>query len=153
MSGVEAAGLALAILPVLLSAANHYNECLSPFLRYKKFTREAKRYCLELDIQRTIFRNQCRFLLENVTDHDAATAMLSLSAHSGWSNRQLDCQLAKQLGDSMKACLAVIDMIKQHLQDIEEENQEFRAIVDEKKQVIDALSLGFLAWTACSSGF
>ena len=78
MSGVEAAGLALAILPLILSAAKGYDNVLGPFIRYKRFAKEAKRYSKELDVQRTIFRNECRNLLEEVIEHDAASSMLEL---------------------------------------------------------------------------
>ena len=78
MSGFEAAGLALAILPLILSAAKHYDSVLCPFRRYTRFAKEAKTYSKELGIQRTIFRNECRNLLKEVIDHDTASSMFNL---------------------------------------------------------------------------
>lgn len=85
MSGIEGAGLALAVLPLVLSAARGYDNVLSLFFRYKRFAKEAKRYSRELDIQRTIFRNECRNLLEEIVEHDAASGMLDSLTKETWS--------------------------------------------------------------------
>ena len=135
MSGLEVAGLALAILPVLMSAAEQYNNCLTPFSRYRKFAKEARNYYEELDIQRTIFRNQCRNLLEEIVDHDAASNMLELLDKTTWANKNLDEQLAFQLGESLDACTAVIRLVEQRLQDIMEEGKCFKSIVEQEKEV------------------
>ena len=140
MSGFEAAGLALAILPLVVSAAKRYDSVLSPFLRYKRFAKEARIYSKELEIQRTIFRNECRNLLERVIDHDAATSMLNLCSHEPWSDAHLDSQLVQQLGESWKACVAIIELIEERLIDVEVENQGFGAIVDHELQVPITLS-------------
>lgn len=135
MSGFEAAGLALAILPLVVSAAKRYDSALSPFLRYKRFAKEAKIYSKELEIQRTIFRNECRNLLEKVIDHDAATSMLDLLSQEPWSDGHLDAQLVQQLGESWEACAAIIELIEEQLLVVEIENRGFGAIVDQEQQV------------------
>ena len=135
MSGAEAAGLALAILPLVLSAAKCYDQVLSPFHRYKRFAKEAKRYSGEFDIQRTIFRNECRNLLEEIIEHDAASSMLESLTTETWSDRQLEDRLAQQLGESKQACVTIIELIEERLQDIEGENNEFCAILEQERQV------------------
>ena len=135
MSGIEGAGLALAILPLVLSAAKGYDNVLSPFFRYKRFAKEAKRYSRELDVQRTIFRNECRNLLEEIIEHDAASGMLDSLAKETWSDHRLEDQLLQQLGESKQACLSIIEMIEERLQDIEGENSDFSAMVEQERQV------------------
>lgn len=146
MSGVEGAGLALAILPLVLSAAKGYDNVLSPFFRYKKFAKEAKRYSRELDIQRTIFRNECRNLLEEIIEHDAASGMLDSLTKETWSDHQLDDQLIRQLGDSKQACVSIIELIEERLQDIEGENSDFSAIVEQERQVGNIASRWMQSW-------
>lgn len=136
MSGVEIAGLALAVLPVLLSAAQQYNSCLGPFSRYKRFAKEARVYHKELEIQRTIFRIQCRNLLEEIVDHDAASSMLNSLTQTAWADKKLDEQLVQQLGESLEACIDLIDLIEQRLRDISAESQEFKSIVEQEKEVL-----------------
>ena len=135
MSGFEIAGLALAILPVFMSAAQQYNNCLGPFSRYKRFAKEARGYYKELEIQRTIFRNECRNLLEEIVDHDEASSMLDSLNQKAWTNKKLDEQLAQQLGESLEACIAIIELIEQRLQDISGESQGFKSIVELEKDV------------------
>ena len=136
MSGIEgAAGLALAILPLVLSAAKGYDNIMGPFLRYKRFAKEAKMYSRELDIQRTIFRNECRNLLEEIIEHDAASGMLDSLTREIWSDHQLEDRLVQQLGESKQACVSIIELIEERLQIIECENSDFSAIVEQERQV------------------
>lgn len=98
MSGVEiAVGLALGVLPLLISAAEHYDDCLRPFIRYKNFVKEADRFQNLLAIQKVIFKNQCRILLEEIIEHDVASSMLndpSGANHPSWSDIELEKQLS-----------------------------------------------------------
>ena len=135
MSGIEAAGLALAILPLILSATKNYNNALSPFLRYKRFAKETKTYSKELDVQRTLFRNECRNLLEKIIEHDAASSMLELLTRETWSDPQLERRLVEHLGDSTQACLTKIELIEEQLRNINAENSGFCSIVEQERQV------------------
>ena len=134
MSGIEAAGLALAVLPVLMSAAQQYNQCLEPFRRYKRFSKEAQAYCEQLDIQRTIFRNECRHLLEEGIDHDTASFMLNALDRQEWDSKSLDDQLSSRLGESLEACQNVIGRIDSLVQAIVGESRDFSSIVESEKK-------------------
>lgn len=135
MSGVEVASLAVAFLPLVLSAAKSYDTVLSPFLRYRRFAVEARRYHNELDIQRTIFRNECRDLLEKVIEHDAASDMLEALNKEAWSNLHLESSLSQQLGESKQACVMIIELIEERLQDVESENIGFHAVLEHERMV------------------
>lgn len=134
---MEAAGLALAVLPVLMAAAQNYNRCLDPLRRYRRFAKEAQAYCKEIDVQRTIFRNECRNLLEEVVDHDTASGMLNTLAaeNTVWVDKSLDDQLMRQLGESLTACLDVVGLLEEHLQAIAADSESFRLVVEEEKRL------------------
>ena len=136
MSGIEIAGLALAVLPILMTAVQQYNSCLTPIKRFRRFSTEAQDHYEELMIQRTIFRNHCRNLLEEVVDHDAASAMLNSLTQKSWSDQSIDEQLASKLGESLEACIAVVRLIGQRLQVTIEESRGFKSIVDQEKKVL-----------------
>ena len=54
-------------------------------------------------------------MLEDVIEHEVATNMLNLPTHKAWLDGELDGQVVRQLGDSKDACIAVIELIEQHL--------------------------------------
>ena len=135
MSGAEIASFTLAVLPLLISAAEHYRDMFQPFNRYRKFAAKVKRYQEELEIQKTIFHNQCRLLLEYVVDHDVASAMLVEQSHPFWTNGAVDTSLAQLLGDSREACCTVIRLIDETTQEIDQETQPLEAIVSNDPKV------------------
>lgn len=141
MTGVETvAGLALGVLPLLISAAEHYDDCLRPFIRYKNFAKEADRFRHLLGIQKTIFKNQCRLLLEEIIEHDVASSMLggpSGANHPSWSDSDLEEQLSQLLGDSRDACITTVEMIEERLRDIEGESQDLEATIDQDSRVFN----------------
>ena len=126
MSGVE---VVLGILPLLVSAAEHWDDCLRPFKRYRRFAAEVDRFRQHLNVQHTIFRNQCRILLENVTEDDTAVQMLAQWRHPLWSDSETESQLSKRLAESKDACVEVIELITGILEDVLEESQDLESIV------------------------
>ena len=133
MSGAE---VALAVLPLVISAIEHYKDCFRPLIRYRKFTSELDRFQRRLKIQKAIFRNQCRILLENAVHQDVASQMLEEHSHFLLCDAQTEKLLAKQLGSSREACVAVIELIDERLRGIEKESSRFQTIVDEEYRVI-----------------
>ena len=140
MSGVETTvGLALGVLPLLISAAEHYDDCLRPFIRYKHFAKEADRFLDSLGIQKVIFRNQCRILLEEIIEHDVASSILNGRSglnHPSWSDIELEEQLAQLLGESRDACITTIEVIQDRLRDINSESQDLAATLGQSSRVI-----------------
>ena len=136
MSGAETvAGLALAVLPIIISAAEHYENCLRPFTRYKNFGREADRFRKLLRNQKTIFRSQCLILLKEIVEDDVASSFLNRAERRSLSVSRVEEQLVQLLGESREACVATIEMIEERLCEIEGESQELGHIIDHDRQV------------------
>ena len=135
MSGFEAAGLTLAIFPLIVSAAQHYEDCLRPFFQYKKFVKEADTFRKLLSVQKAIFRNQCGILLQELVDHDAALAMLNGSRHLSQLDVELERQLSEILGESKESCAAIIETIQEKLSVIESESEHLGATIEQERQV------------------
>ena len=139
MSGVEVAGLALGFLPLLISAAEHYDKCLRPFTHYKDFAKEANRFQNLLRVQKAIFTNQCRILLEEIIEHDVASSMLDGQSgvdHPSWSDVELAEELTRLLGlDSRDACITTIELIEDRLGDIDIESQDLATAIDQIPRV------------------
>ncbi|MCJ1426288.1 hypothetical protein MMC29_004191 [Sticta canariensis] len=137
------AEVALAVLPLVISAIEHYKDCFRPLIRYRKFTSELDRFQQRLKIQKAIFRNQCRILLENAVHQDVASQMLEEHSHFLWCDAQTEELLVKQLGSSREACVAVIELIDERLRGIEKESRGFETIIDQEYRT---RSIGDKAW-------
>ena len=134
MSGIEIAGLTLALLPLLISAAENYDKCAAPFSRLKHFPKEARRFLQELDIQKVIFHNQCRILLENVVDQDVAATMIQTAEHNSWRDIELEARLAQLLEKSRGACITTLELIGERLKAVESDCQSLAASLTESDQ-------------------
>ena len=152
MSGFEAAGLALAILPLIVSAAKHYEDCFCPFLQYKEFGKEADFFRKLFGVQKAIFKYQCNILLQELVDHDAALALLN-GAHHLFATDELETRLGKLLGESKEPCVSIIEMIHDKLSDIESESQQLGTTIEQERQVSSAtmiFTVFFHHWLNCS---
>ncbi|KAF8863342.1 hypothetical protein BDZ45DRAFT_798312 [Acephala macrosclerotiorum] len=118
---MEGVGIVLAVLPLIVSALEHYEDVFVPFQRYKDYVPELGRFQRRLLAQKTIFRSQCQLLLVSLTDEDTARSMLEEGHHQEWLSNDLEARLSEQLGDSTTACVATIKEIQTQLSSIEEE--------------------------------
>ena len=130
---MEAVGVVLALLPLLISAAENYNNCVGPFSRYKRFAKEAETFVQLLDVQRIIFRNECQILLESFIRGDVAASMLNNPNHPSWRDRELNRQLIELLDKSETACANIISLISGRLREVQLECQDIVAILNDSK--------------------
>jgi hypothetical protein len=118
MDPATAAGLALGVLPLIVSALENYDRIFQPLIIFTRSCRkEAEYFQLALRVQRTAFRNACRLLLYSATEYKLAVPdMLSGSQHQHlWRDGRFRERLEAQLGDSFEACVAALTLVKQTL--------------------------------------
>jgi len=122
MSGAETVvGLVLGILPLLISTAEHYDQILRPFKRYKNYATELGQFQKQLKTQKAIFYNECMLLLTQLTDNQTAQLMLKENNHPSWTDPDLEENFGKQLGDSGNACKDLVEQIEETLNAVEKE--------------------------------
>ncbi|KAL2071259.1 hypothetical protein VTL71DRAFT_12494 [Oculimacula yallundae] len=143
MSGLEVVGVVLGVLPLLISAAEHYEDVFKPFKRFKKAAPELELYQQQLKTQKTIFRNQCQLLLTALISQHLAKEMLKEKDHPSWQDDTLKKRIVEQLGSSREACEATVEMIVAKLKSIEEDAEDFGIILQES---IPLRSFGDKAW-------
>ncbi|PMD42142.1 hypothetical protein L207DRAFT_564528 [Hyaloscypha variabilis F] len=143
MTGVEAAGFVLGILPLMISAAEHYEDVFGPFNRYRKFAPELELYQQQLGTQKTIFRNECHLLLATLTNRQTAKDMLREGKHPSWDDPDLNERFSRQLGDSGVACKNIINLMRGKLGEIEEKTESFGLVL---QQSFPLSSIGDKAW-------
>ena len=97
---MEAAGLALNILPLIVSATENYRKLvLTPLCRYQNFADEAGRYVLRLKNQHAIFETKCIHLLAHVTTEERAYAIID--APYEYASEDM-----RQIGDRLKLMIS-----------------------------------------------
>lgn len=118
MSGLEVLGVVLGLLPLVISAAEHYEDVCQPFTRYRDFHKGVQRFQSSLRTQRRIYLNSSLLLLQHITDHDTASQILSSSLEM---SKEFKEALANALGSSGEECMEIIQTIKETLQKINDE--------------------------------
>lgn len=129
----EAVGFVLGILPLVVSAVEHYDDIMGPVRRFRKFSSKVQRLCDELEIERTIFFTECLLLLTAITTRDTATAMLDDSNHPLWEDNELRASLSSQLGSLGPTCESIKTKIGQKLGEIRKMCDELNAVVSMPK--------------------
>lgn len=132
MSGAETVvGLVLGVLPLLVSTAEHYDDVFRPFRRYKRFSKELKKFQQEFLGHKTVFHNECLLLLSTFTGVETANEMLRDQNHPLRKDFDLNKQLSNQLGASLEACQATIRLIMEELSSIQTESRSFEKAIPE----------------------
>ena len=141
MSGLEVGFGVLGILPLIISAAEHYSDCFRPFIRYRKFSAEVDCFQRKLRSQKTVFRQQCLILLQNATLDDVAASMLDDRSHPWWADQEIEQQLAEYLKGFRELCVETIELIQERLEKVEKKSQEFGAALNNDDQDVGCSSL------------
>lgn len=128
--------MVLAILPLVISAAEHYRDVASSFLRYRRFASEVSNLACRLKTQRAIFVAAVQRLLAASVGLHEASCMLVDSEHPTWSDPSLDQFLVDRLDGCREAFIESIQMIQSRLVNLEEKCSKFKEVVDDSNQVL-----------------
>ena len=109
MSGVEAAGIVLAVIPLLVSACDEYAKGFRTMKKWLNYNRELKQLARTLDAERVIFRNTCENLLEGLVLPEELETLLNDPGGHGWSDRGLNTRLENRLQGSYRVYLEQIE--------------------------------------------
>ena len=133
---MEVVGLALNILPLMVSAAENYKKLfLTPLSRYRDFPNEADRYIVRLENQRVIFQTQCVLLLSTVVDTPAASQIFgALHKQAPAIKAEVEERLKSLLGDSHAALIGTIQAIDSVLLSTQHECKELSETVKKDDQ-------------------
>ena len=135
MSGVEAAGLFLGVLPVVIEAVKAYHTTCEKIQIFRHYSREVERIRKQFRVRQRMFLNECHLLLQLVVDDDVTKAMLGDFEHSLWRDKDLNNQLNNYLSDSYQSCKDIVEDTQTILEDVGEELRCFDVIASEKLKV------------------
>jgi len=131
----EAVGLVLAVLPLVISALEHYSKAASKVSRFRRYDNEISKLSTRLRVQRAIFTNANRRLLTACVSPKEAVTMLEDPDHPVWTEENTERLLIEQLGDNRGAFVESITLISGQLCNLEEEYRKLEAIHKESGEV------------------
>lgn len=127
---MEVAGVALATLPLVISAAEHYSSAARVVKQYRRFSSELEHLRRFLNIQRAIFHTHIRSLLIKCIDLDEAEELLRDPDDSRWQDKSLEESFSAQLKGTgtREAFLEVVDSINIELSEVEGRLNRFQEV-------------------------
>ena len=131
----DAVGIGLAIVPLMISAAEHFNQLRQAVARFRNFSDEAQRLLSILNVQRTIFRSEARLLLAPFTGHQLAQEMLENLDHPEWTADNFVKAMESRLGARMEAIAQAIFLITVKLAYLESKTQKYIDSHEKEKKV------------------
>lgn len=133
MSGIEVAGLAFGVLPVVIEIVKSYKTACERLHTFRTYSKAIQRIQLRFRTQESNFRNECRHLFRLIIeDGQEAQDILQDPAHSRWRDSGLDEKLEKVLGSDYELCEDILKQIQEIVKDV---RTELSKISSEKPNV------------------
>ncbi len=128
MSGIEVAGLLLAVIPLFISAAEHYREGLDAGKRCWNKDRVLRQYRVELEFQRVYLVLNLKALLVDVdldfTEKEALIGASETQPQSSktvpalndvWEQSHVKVKLVQRLGEAHESFVSLLHRVSQAL--------------------------------------
>ena len=135
MSGIEAASLALGILPLLIESVKAYSNVSKKLRTVRHYSREVKDLSLRLGVLEGIFLNEVRFLLRRVQSEKEVECLLQDTEDQRWKCKQLSDDLGRTLQENERLCYDTIEATEQHFEEMREELRKFDGLLAQKSKV------------------
>jgi hypothetical protein len=135
MSGIEVAGLAFGILPILIEVVKSYSTVADGLHTFRHYSKEVKYVSLQTNVQNGIFLNHCRLLLRLVEDDEVAEDMLEDRSDQRWTSKELNDKLNVVLKKSIALCCSIIEGTRDAIDEMKEEIGRFNDLKSQKKMV------------------
>jgi hypothetical protein len=108
-SGVEAAGLVLGSIPLILAGLQFYAEGIAVTKRYFKYREEVSSLLVELRTENSLYFNSINILLHGVVQQKEIAIFLANPGGDRWKDPDFDLRLRKRLGSSYGSYLESIN--------------------------------------------
>lgn len=129
MDPATVAGLSLAVVPLLVSAIENYEHTFQPIVIFaSRYQKEAKRFQRALRTQRTIFENECCFLLRGLTS-TRPNVIITDAQDPSWQEEGLEARIKARLQDNYAGCVSALQLINELLQSIVKETSPFSLLL------------------------
>jgi hypothetical protein len=120
MSGVEIAGFVLAGFPLLISAAEHYQEGFEPLVKWKRFRTDFISFIDAVDIEKQLFDQMLeRFLMSAEVPEEELKLFMTDPDYDGWQRKELVEVLQLRLGPSYPVYMSTINRMNGLMSDLQ----------------------------------
>ena len=127
MSGFEIIGVVFGVLPLIISAIEHYSDIVDPIRTHRKYSSVLQTLVTEINAQRDIFQNECILILSRFVDQHALEDMLKDSKHDLRTqlkhDRDVQEKLSGLIGSHTSQLQGILRLINDSLNDIYEETK------------------------------
>jgi hypothetical protein len=137
MSGLEIAGLAFGILPILIEVIKSYSTLSKKARTLRHYSKEVRSISEQLKIHNGIFLNEVRLLLRSIEDEKEVENMLNEANDRRWKGRKLNDKIAVVLGESFDLCRSIIESTKDIIDAMGDDMAKFDEIIKQKTKVSD----------------
>ena len=117
MSGIEAAGLVLAVFPIVVNGLQHFTEGVETIKSWKRFRRELDKYSRTLETQRIVYLNTIERLLEGIIQsNDELDAFMKnpggALSHKPEYEERLSTRLGRSYGNYTRIMADMLDSLE-----------------------------------------
>lgn len=117
-TGIEAAGIVLAVLPLFISALEHYSEGLDPMRAFFEFDSQWPVQIRKLRDQHINYNLTLKLLLSSIAEPDEVEEMIADPGGSRWKDNSMQRRLEERLDESYSAYLDTIKRIEEIMKEI-----------------------------------
>jgi hypothetical protein len=126
MTGIaEGFGFALAVVPIIISVAEHFSDVSSIWFHYQNYGAEVRRHALALRTQRVVFKNDLVALLTSCVGKTKAVDMFKALDDMAWKDSSIEDSLNELLGDERRLFIELIQLIHKQLRAAEQKALKF----------------------------
>ena len=117
MSGIEAAGLVLAVFPIVVTGLQHFTEGLETIKSWRRYHRELAKYARTLETQRIVYINTMERLFEGIIQSNDEFEAFMKDPGSTLSNNphyeeRLSTRLGRSYGNYNRIMADMLDTLK-----------------------------------------
>lgn len=114
----EIAGLVLAVVPLLISALEHYEDAIAPSVAFLRWRQQLPKVIRDLYMGHTSYEQNIRLLLDQSTSKEQLSEMVSDPNCVHWKSEDLVDALQDRLGTAYEPCMSTINEIAGIMTDI-----------------------------------
>lgn len=119
MSGIEAAGLVLGAIPLVVAGLKSYVEGVATVKRYFRYKNELKSLLRGLTTEYDIFRNSCEELLEGLAQPHEMTILLEKPGEGLWKDPVIQQKLKGRLQEAYLGYIETMNAMESAVMDFQ----------------------------------